>query len=142
MGRKSYDIVYIIGSKVFNDFGKAIEYSDKNPDKKLFSAKIIRQVEKYERIVTVEDRTPKQGLVFTDEEHKFLMDGINIRYMVILNKVNYNDRNYMYLYYSTPSYSAAFVNLFKYNDCFALEDSNVKFKTLDEFIDYVNKNGK
>ena len=81
--RKSYDIVYIIGSKVFNDFGKAIEYSDKNPDKKLFSAKILRQVEKYERIVTVEDRTPKQGLVFTDEEHKFLMDGINIRYMVI-----------------------------------------------------------
>ena len=138
---KEREFVYIIDDKVFYDFDKATEYSDKNPDKKLYRTLVSAEIKNYERIVTAEDRVPKEGIAFTDDEYDYIKEQLKDEpYLVILNKIDYHGRNYLYIYQKTPTYSAAFVDLFKYNNnLYALDRKNIKFNNIDEFIDYVKK---
>ena len=138
---KKRESVYIIGDKVFYDFKKATEYSDKNPDEKLYRTLVSGKIEKFERIVTEQDRTPKEGIPFTDNEYNYIKEKLKDEpYLVILNKIGYHGRNYLYIYQKTPTYSAALVNLFKYNNnLYALDGANIKFNNIDQFIDYVKE---
>lgn len=141
---KERELVYIIDEKVFYDFDKATEYSDKNPDKKLYRTLVSSEIKNYERIVTTKDRIPKEGIPFTDDEYNYIKEQLKDEpYLVILNKIDYHGRNYLYIYQNTPTYSAAFVNLYKYkNSLYALDRANIKFNNIDEFIYYCKKKNK
>lgn len=134
------DFLYVIGKKLFFDFDEATKHADENPKKQLYRVKVVNAVDKCSRTVREEERVPKEGLKFTDEELIYLKEQLkDFQYLVILNKIDYHGENYIYTYLSTPSYSVAFLDLFKYEHFLALDRSNTKFNTLDEFIDYARK---
>jgi hypothetical protein len=140
---KKDETVYIIDNKIFFDFDEATDYSDKNPDKKLYRTKVYDEIKNFQRKVLIEERTPKEGIPFTEKEYKYIQEKLkDCEYLVILNKINYHDQNYIYMYHKTPSYSCAFLDLFKYNNMYAIDRQNIKFNTIDEFIKFVKEENK
>lgn len=46
------------------------------------------------------------------------------------------------MYHNTPSYFCYFLDLFKYNDMYAIDGQDIKFNTIDEFIKFVKEENK
>jgi hypothetical protein len=135
------DTLYIIGNQTFKEFDSATDYADENPYLTLYSVKVGDKISRRERTITKEQRTPKEGIVFTSKEYKYIKDKLkDCKYLVILNKVSYHNRNYIYMYVNPPGYSAAFLDLFKYEyNLYTLDGRNIKFDDIDDFIDYTKE---